>query len=203
MSEPSSITQWFVDLKQGDENAAAQLWARYFERMIEAAQRKLGRCNHGAADAEDVALNAFNSLCRGSAAERFTQVRNRRDLWSLLLTLTVQESIDLLRREARQRRGGGKVRQDLEFPNAEQAQLLEKILCQSPPPEFHALLEEEHAQFLTRLRDDTLRAIVEWKLEGHTNAHIAELLGVSIPTVRRKLRLIHLTWLSVFRENAG
>ena len=38
------------------------------------------------------------------------------------------------------------------------------------------------------------RRIVEWKLEGHTNARIAELLDVSVHTVGRKLRMIRLTW---------
>jgi DNA-directed RNA polymerase specialized sigma24 family protein len=44
------------------------------------------------------------------------------------------------------------------------------------------------------LDNDTLRDIVRWKLEGHTNEAIAALLGVSVHTVGRKLRMIRLTW---------
>ena len=33
-----------------------------------------------------------------------------------------------------------------------------------------------------------------WKLEGHTNEEIAALLGRSVPTVERKLRLIRKLW---------
>ena len=204
MSDPKSITQWVVDLKQGKEEAeqaAAQLWGRYFERMVQAARGKVGRSNHGAADAEDVALSAFDSLCRGVAEGRFSQVKDRTDLWPLLLTLTAQKSVDLLRWEGRQRRGGGKVLRESECAGADQTQLLDRVLSQSPTAEFLALVEEQHARLLSQLRDDTLRRIVEWKLEGHTNARIAEFLDVSVHTVGRKLRMIRLAWMHEILRN--
>jgi DNA-directed RNA polymerase specialized sigma24 family protein len=197
MSDPKSITQWIVDLKQGNEeakNAAAQLWERYFEKMVQAARRKVGRTNHGAADAEDVALSVFDSLCRGIAEGRFSQLKDRSDLWPLLLTLTAQKSVDLLRWEGRQRRGGGKVRREEELTDADGTQVLDRIVSQIPTAEFQAMMEEEYSRLLAGLRDDTLRSIVKWKLEGHTNACIAEFLDVSVHTVGRKLRLIRLTW---------
>ena len=197
MSDPKSITQWIVDLKQGNEeaeNAATHLWERYFKKMVEAAERKVGRSNHGAADAEDVALSVFDSLCRGIAEGRFSRLKDRSDLWPLLLALTAQKSVDLLRWEGRQRRGGGKILRESEFTGADGTQVLDSILSQIPTAEFQAIMEEQYARLLSELRDDTLRRIVEWKLEGHTNACIAEFLDVSVHTVGRKLRLIRLTW---------
>ncbi len=55
MPDPKSVTQWLDDLKQGDEEAARQLWQRYFQKMVEASRKKLGGTRRRAADEEDVA----------------------------------------------------------------------------------------------------------------------------------------------------
>ena len=43
---------------------------------------------------------------------------------------------------------------------------------------------------LGRLRDPALRRVAVWKLEGYTNAEIAERQGCSLPTVERRLAII-------------
>ncbi len=195
MSDSNSVSQWIEDLKQGDENAAAQLWERYFERMVVAARRKLGKNALAAADEEDVALSAFDSLCRGAAKGNFARLKDRRDLWPLLLTITAQKSIDKFRWEKRQRRGGGRnVQRDADLPNPDQAMSIENILCGQPTPEFLVLMDEQCSRLLSELRDDTLRKIVDWKLEGRTNERIAQLLGISVHAVGRKLRMIRVAW---------
>lgn len=195
MPEPESVSQWIEDLKQGNEDAAAQLWERYFEKMVLAARRKRGHQTLAVTDDEDVALSAFDSLCRGAANGNFTRLTDRHDLWPLLLTITAQKSIDRLRWEKRQRRGGNEnVVRDSELPGTGREQALEQILCAGPTPEALLLMEEQYARLLSSLRDDTLRNIVQWKLEGHTNEQIAQLLGISVHAVGRKLRMIRLVW---------
>ena len=44
------------------------------------------------------------------------------------------------------------------------------------------------------LRDDVLRSIAIWKLDGHTHEEIALKLGVTTRTVVRKFNLIRETW---------
>ena len=131
MSDPKSVTQWLVDLKQGDEEAARQLWQRYFQKMVEASRKKLGGTRRRAADEEDAAISAFDSLCRGVAKGRFPRVSDRVDLWPLLLTLTAQKAVDLIRRENRQRRGSGKVRGDSVFADMEGAGGLDHFVNRS------------------------------------------------------------------------
>lgn len=194
MSEPKSVTQWIQDLKQGDEGAAARLWDRYFQNMVQVARKKLRLSGRGVADEEDVALSAFDSLCRGAARGNFTRLNDRHDLWPLLLTITAQKSVDRMRWERRQRRGGGKVLRDSELPETDQVKSLDEIIGVAPSPEFLTLMDEQCSRLLTQLPDDTLREIVCWKLEGHTNEDIAEFLNVSVSTVGRKLRLIRLVW---------
>jgi DNA-directed RNA polymerase specialized sigma24 family protein len=194
MSDADSVTQWIEDLKQGDEEAAARLWERYFAKLVRAAQRKLGRRPLGASDEEDVALSAFDTLCRGAANGNFSRLKDRHDLWPLLLTITAQKSIDRMRWENRQRRGGGKVLRESDLPETDQGGTIDNLLSRDPTPEFLALMDEQYMRLLSQLRDGTLREIVQWKLEGHTNDRIAELLGISVHTVGRKLRMIRLTW---------
>jgi DNA-directed RNA polymerase specialized sigma24 family protein len=60
-------------------------------------------------------------------------------------------------------------------------------------PDLAALLAEEFQSLLERLddaADPDLRRIALWKMEGQSSADIAEQLGCSVPTVRRRLRLI-------------
>lgn len=194
MSESNSVTRWIEDLKQGDENAAARLWERYFQKMVQSARKKLPHKGLGSADEEDVALSAFDSLCRGAAKGNFTRLKDRQDLWPLLLTITAQKSVDRMRWERRQKRGGGKVLRESDLPDSHWVQAIDDILSQGPSPEFLVLMEEQHSQLLARLRDDTLRQIVNWKLEGQTNDSIAGFLGVSVHAVGRKLRLIRMAW---------
>jgi DNA-directed RNA polymerase specialized sigma24 family protein len=146
------------------------------------------------ADEEDVALSAFDSLCRGAARGNFTRLNNRHDLWPLLLTITAQKSVDRMRWERRQRRGGGKVLRDCELPQIDQVKSLDEVIGKAPTPEFLSLMNEQCSRLQAQLPNDTLREIVCWKLEGHTNEDIAKFLDVSLTTVGRKLRLIRLVW---------
>jgi DNA-directed RNA polymerase specialized sigma24 family protein len=189
-----SVTEWFEELKQGNEEAAARLWERYFEKMVQAARGKLWPGAMAVTDEEDVALSAFDSLCRGAAAGNFEQFSGRQALWPLLLTITAQKAVDRIRWERRERRGGGKVARESELRGTDQAQLINEILARGPTPEFLVLMDEEYARLLSQLPDKTLRDIVQWKLEGLTHERIGGMLGVSVHTVGRKLRLIRQTW---------
>ena len=59
-----------------------------------------------------------------------------------------------------------------------------------PTPEEAAILAEEVENLLGRLRDPALRQLAVWKLEGYTNAEIAERQGCSLPTIERRLAII-------------
>ena len=59
-----------------------------------------------------------------------------------------------------------------------------------PTPEEAALLAEEVETLLGRLPDPALRQLAVWKLEGYTNAEIAQMQGRSLTTVERRLAII-------------
>jgi DNA-directed RNA polymerase specialized sigma24 family protein len=181
MSSQGSVTFWIDQLQAGDAAAAQPLWESYFHRLVDLASRKLGARARNA-DGEDVALSAFDSFCRGLQRGRFPDLKDRDNLWKLLVVLTARKASHLLRDERCLKRGGGAA--------TGAAKELERVLSPEPSPEFAAELAENCQVLLDRLQDEELRSIALRKMEGFTAAEIAGLLDCAPRTIERKLRLI-------------
>jgi DNA-directed RNA polymerase specialized sigma24 family protein len=69
-----------------------------------------------------------------------------------------------------------------------------------PTPVFLAQMTEEVERLLEKLGDDTLRNVARWKMDGLENEEIAQKLGRTERSVRRKLELIRVEWEAVMRE---
>ena len=191
-----SVSMWISDMKAGKAAAVEPIWERYFERLVKMAGRRMGAASRRNADEEDVAVSVFDSLYRGAAAGRFEQLKTRDDLWRLLVAITGQKSVDQIRRQMSQKRGGGGVRGDSIFasPSDDGPQGFEQFLSAEPTPEFILVVEEQQQRLFGLLRDDVQRDIAQLRMEGHSNEEIAEKLNISIRTVERKLALIREAW---------
>ena len=197
------VTLWITDLAQGDARAAQRIWDRYCERLVELARKKLGERHRRAADEEDVAISAFASFCRGIRRGRFPNLRDRHELWNLLVTITARKATAQLRREHAKKRGGGKVRGESVFvaaspdgpsePDDERGGLA-AVVGGEPTPEFALEVAEECDRLLDSLEDDVLREVALRKLEGYTNEEIARQLDCVPGTVERKLARIRKKW---------
>jgi len=99
MSSAGSVTAWIGALKAGDHAAAQKLWERYYEQLVRLAREKLGGARRRAADEEDVVQSAFDSFCRGAGQGRFPQLRDRDNLWPLLIVITERKAFDLVQHE--------------------------------------------------------------------------------------------------------
>jgi DNA-directed RNA polymerase specialized sigma24 family protein len=176
-----SVTHWIHALKAGDAAAAQQLWERYFRRLVGLARKRLRTARRRVADEDDVALQG-----------RFPELADRNDLWRLLVTITARKAIDLRNHERRVKRGGGKVRGELVFPDESGSGEagLEQVVGPEPSPDFAAQVAENFQRLLDMLPDEELRSITVWKMESHTNEEIAALLGCKVPRVERRLRVI-------------
>ena len=86
-----SFTHWIARLKQGDDEAARKLWGTYFERLQQAARKRLGTAPKRVTDEEDVAVDVFHSLCRGAAEGRFEQLTDRAVLGASKVTFTDEQ----------------------------------------------------------------------------------------------------------------
>ena len=180
-----SVTHWLGQLKAGDHAAAGPLWRRYFPRLVALARARLANFPRRAADEEDVALSAFDSFCRDAAAGRLPRLDDRDDLWRVLLLITGQKAVDLVRRETADRRGG---------VGANAAPDLASVAGTEPSPEFAALVADEFRRLLDKLPDADLKALAVWKLEGHSNEEVAARWGCVPRTVERRLKVIRSLW---------
>ncbi|MFG0332507.1 MAG: ECF-type sigma factor [Maioricimonas sp. JB049] len=196
VSESGCVTGWIRGVAGGDEEAARQLWGRYYPMLVRLAKQMLGAAPRRASDEEDVAASVLECICTGAAKGRFDDVANRDELWWLLVSITRQESVNLVRRELRIKRGGGRVYSatDLGDNDSKRPFRIDQLIEKQPTVEFLTMLDEQQQQLLKVLRDDTLRRIAVLRIEGHTHAEIAEKIGVSTRTIIRKLNLVRSRW---------
>jgi DNA-directed RNA polymerase specialized sigma24 family protein len=188
-----SITALVERLRGGDHEAARVLWQRYYPRLVALARKKLQGTARRVADEEDAALTAFDSFCRRAERGQFPDIKDREGLWALLVILTARKVADQLKYDRRDKRGGGQVRGDsaLQGDAGETGPAgLDAVAGEEPTPEEAALLAEEVETLLARLSDPVVRAVAVFKLEGYSNAEIAQRQGCSIPTVERRLAII-------------
>lgn len=189
---PGSITALLERLKDGDHDAAGLLWQRYYPRLVGLARKKLQSTSRRVSDEEDAALSAFDSFCRRAEQGHFPDLKDRDGLWALLVVLTARKAADLVKHNTREKRGGGNVRGDSAQGQAGDGGPagLDALAGDEPTPEEAAVLAEELENLLGRLRKPALRQAAVWKLEGFSNAEIAQQQGCSIPTVERRLAII-------------
>ncbi len=194
MSTPS-VTTWLRLLRQGDPDAAEALFRQYFERLADVAHQHLSEVACRAGDGEDIALAALDSFFRGAREGRYPSLRDRHDLWRLLLAIALNKARKATRHEWAVRRGGGHVQAAVDlFDVLEDAGAdLDRLASADPPPDAVVAFAEECSRLLSLL-DDELRAVTQARLEGYTEREIAGRRGVAVRTVQRKLRLIRQIW---------
>lgn len=188
-----SVTRWISGLKEGDEQALEQIFARYYEPIVRLVQRRLPPAARRSADEEDVALSALNSFLRRAKADEFPQLESRDDLWKLLVAIARRKSIKHITRETAQKRGGGEVRGESVFVNAKDSEMggdIGAYAAESHTPAEEVEIKdcaEQILEFLDALDDSTLKTIAVWKSYGMTDKWIAEQLGVAKKTIQRKV----------------
>jgi DNA-directed RNA polymerase specialized sigma24 family protein len=197
MSSLGSVTAWIDQLKVGDEAAAHQIWASYFQRLVGLARQRLYGTARAVADEEDVVLSAFDSFFRGAQQGRFPRLSDRDDLWQLLVLITKRKTVDLVQFNGRKKRDGAATQSLEQLRGAEAggaAADLAALISADPTPDFAAQLAEETQRLFALLGSEDLRQVALWKMEGDTNREIAAKLGCVERTVERKLWLIKKLW---------
>ncbi len=197
MPPDDSILGWLRGLGAGDQDAAQQLWERYFARMVRLAEKKLPRHARRAFDEEDVALSAFNSFCAGVEQGRFPQLADAQDLWRLLVVITARKAQEHLRHQRRQKRGGGQVVGESVFGSEKDGgdgAGIDNVVGTAPTPAFALEVADEFRRLLEALGDDALRQVALLKMEGYTVEEIAAQLGCARRAVERRLQLIRKIW---------
>jgi RNA polymerase sigma factor (sigma-70 family) len=198
-----SVTCWIGDLKTGGDAGAQRLWERYFERLVRLARDQLrARGRDASEDEEDAALSAFDTFCRRAALGKFPRLASRDDLWRLLVAITVRKVIDQAERRRTAKRGGGRrlTEADLARVDIGDAETpLDLLAGDEPDPEMAAMVAEEYRRLREALGEESLRRVLDLRLEGRGRAEIAAALGCTERTVTRKLDTIR----GIFLERGG
>jgi RNA polymerase sigma factor (sigma-70 family) len=196
MATQGTVTRWAHDLRSDDpavrDRAAQQIWGRYFPDLLEQARHHLNRRLRGRVDAEDVLQSMYNSFCLRQKRGDY-DLANRDALWNLLVTITLRKARNQARDQSRKKRDVARERATQDDGKGGAARwTLEQLEAAEPSPEEAAILSEALERRLEALADLELRQIAVWKLEGLTDAEIADRLEppVSVRTVERKLKRI-------------
>jgi DNA-binding CsgD family transcriptional regulator len=134
-----------------------------------------------------VAQSAINKFFQGIEKKKFTQLRDRNDLWFLLAMVTAQKARDHAQRAHRKKRGGG-------WNDLGDSVLVDVAAAETSPSD-EVMMAEELDRLLNALGDETLRQIAIWKMQDYTIKEIAQRLGRSPRTVSLKLELIKRRWI--------
>ena len=188
MTASENVSHWIDQAKEGDSVAAHQLWRHYFDRLVRSVRQNLRGQNRGMSDEEDIVVSVFESFYRAAENGRFPELSGRDDLWRLLLKMSARKIVDKRRHDQRQRRGAGAAVRSLDDRGDDEAVL--QVIGDEPSPEMVVMMTESLERLMKHLGDGQLQEIAVGKLEGFSNAELAQRLECSERTIERRLHLI-------------
>lgn len=191
----SSVKEWLGRLEAGDDLAAARLWNVYFDRLVHLAHSRLQAKHRKVSDAEDIALSAFYSFCRGVENKKYPGLSDSHGLWRLLVSITIHKLLHVVRDQKRLKRGGHFHELRGFDSSSDSIAAVNQIVSREPSPEFAMEVAEQYERMMLSLGDKDLVQLATWKMEGFSNDEIAKKLNRATRTVERKLQLIRKIWI--------
>ena len=188
MSKKTDVSHWIDLVKSGDSTAANGIWQHYFDRLVRSVRGRMYGQNRAVSDEEDVVLSVFESFYNAAENGRFPDLSDRDDLWRLLLRMAARKVVDKQRHDQRQRRGGAVAHQPLDHTGGDDS-IIEAI-GDAPSPEMVLMMQESVEQIFSHLGVGPLRDLAGAKLEGYSNAELAQRFDCSERTIERRLHLI-------------
>ena len=176
-----SVSQWVTGVRNGDHEAAACLWQRYYKRLLNYVNRKVAP-RHVVFDEEALASQALSSFLIRVTKGCLLGVQNRDHVWRTLVTIARRKAHNV-RRQCKPL-GGGII---ISIDDDSVAWIVSSD--KSVSPENWAVLRDE-LQWVGDALDEEMRCILGDLLAGYTVVEIAARLQRSVPTVQRRLRLL-------------
>ncbi len=208
MSTAGSVTRLIHGLRSTNpakrNEAASQVWKRFFPRLLELAQQHLDSRIRQVEDGEDVAQSMFKSFFIRMKQGRF-ELGDRDDLWALLVKMTLNKTRTVGRRHTQDCRDIRRVKRwnvNEEDDSFAPPWAFEQMKAREPSPAEAVALTEELERSLASL-SEPLRKIALLLLAGYTNEEIADLLKYSRRTIERKRGMIRDRWTRISRGTAG
>lgn len=188
-----SISRAISQTGEMDERSAQLLWNRFFERLCRFADRKIYDRHRRMLDPEEIAGSAMFALMDGLKKGNFHKVKDRDQLWQMLVTITGRKAINKAKHLDRDKRGGKLTRGESALGGVGLANL-EQYIDECDDPAKFVEIEMTCHELLLSLPDDVYREIALMRLAGFSNQEIANKLGCSTRTIDRKLIAIREVW---------
>ena len=169
--------------REGDPQAASELFDRYVQRLMGLARSRLSAKLARRIDPEDVIQSAYRSFFGGAAAGNF-DIRQSGDLWRLLAAITLNKLRMQARRHTAEKRNLS-CEDSISMPDDMQG-LAPQALAHDPQPEEVVAVAELLENVMTGLSAQH-RRMLELRLQNHNIQEIADDVGCSERTVRRLL----------------
>jgi RNA polymerase sigma-70 factor (ECF subfamily) len=169
-------------LRSGDEDAAAEVFHRFSQRLIGLARARLDHLVRQKMDPEEVVQSVYKSFFVRFADGQY-DLKTWDGLWALLTLITVRKCghrIEYFRAACRD------VRHEAAPPPSEDSTSSWEAIARDPTPAEAAMLADTVAQ-LMRVLDGRDRDIVSLTLQGLAAPAISAHVGCSERTVRRVL----------------
>jgi DNA-directed RNA polymerase specialized sigma24 family protein len=199
MNTAGSVTAWARQL--GDEDPAARdeaarnIWDHYAPRLVALVRQNLAARIRRREDEDDVLQSMYKSFCQNQREGRY-QLRDRHDVWGMLLRITIRKVSSAAERHRAGCRDVG--REEVALPGGAEDSLgsqwlLDHLAGSGPSPAEVAEVNDEMER-LFRLLPEDLRRIVLWRLEGYSNQEIAGMIGRTERSVEIKLQRVRRRW---------
>jgi len=181
-----SAVQLVARWQQGDEQAAAELFRRFFERLISLVRSRISANLAQRFDPEDVVQSAYRSFFGGARDGRYV-VQHGSDLWQLLLVITLHKLHHQVRWNRCAKRSINREHR-LDVENSSEA--VPADLLARGPSAVEAVSLVDEVECVMRGLDPLQRRVLELRLQGHTLEEIVAQTERSITTVRWTLKQI-------------
>jgi RNA polymerase sigma-70 factor (ECF subfamily) len=174
------VARW----RQGDQQAATELFQRYAERLIGLARHNLSSRLSHRLDPEDVVQSVCRSFFAGARNGRFV-LQQSGDLWRLLVGITLNKLQDKARRHTADKRS---VNREQGFGSEDSLFGLQaQVLAREPSPEEAIALVDMLEKLMSPF-DALQRRMIELRLQGYPLEEIAADTGHCRHTVLRVLK---------------
>ncbi len=168
--------------REGDPQAAEELFARYVSRLTLLARSRLSPRLAARTDPADIVLSAYRSFFVGAREGRFLLKRSG-DLWGLLVEITMRKLYRAVRKHTAEKRSVSAETPLSAIPEDE-------IPCNRDPSPAEALAMTDQLESLMTTLDEFTRRVLELRLQDEKLSVIANDTGRSERTVRRALHVI-------------
>ena len=177
-SSKQLVDRW----RHGDDEAATELFNRYFERLLRLVDSRLARHYRARFDAADICQSALRSMFRRVRAGEYS-FEHDGGVWALIAEIALNKLRNRFRHEHAYRRDPGREQKLDPYDDSDIGFVHQ--LSREPSGEDVAVFRDLLTAVMKRLKPEERRYLVLQMRGGYSQQDIADILKLCTRTVRR------------------